>query len=180
MKKLFILLLAAGAVACKTAHKVEEASVPAETKAAAHQAEASYVGSISFAENSTSLSDSARADLDRLIATANSGGKVDKIKVLTWGDVEYPKNKKELPKAQRLLADKRNKAINEYIKDKTSGVNVDTYNMAERPTKVGEMFNTTDAKIKNAMERAGLNDPESWRSAAHKSKSVVMVIMDRD
>ena len=101
---------------------------------------------------------------------------------MTWADAEYPADvQKALPKPQRDLVSRRNKAMNDYIKTKTSNVNVDTYNMAERPNTLEKLFNTSDARIKKSLESAGMtNTATSLRSSANASKSTVMLIMDRD
>jgi hypothetical protein len=166
--------------ACSTSHKTEEAAVAPETKAVAQQNEVSYVADVKFAKGSAVLDDTAKAELDRVIAGAAAAGKIDEIKVLSWADAEYPADvQKALPKAQRDLASRRNRAMNDYIKAKTSGVDIDTYNMAERPNSLEKLFNTSDARIKQSLERAGMPDTATARVSANSSKSTVMLIMDR-
>jgi len=181
-KFLSLVVLALVAVGCRSGHKTHDAAVSPETKAVGQKNEASYVAEVKFDKGSSVLSEDARAELDRVIANAASSGKIDQIKILTWADAEYPADvQKALPKPQRDLVSRRNKAMNDYIKAKTSGVNVDTYNMAERPNALEKLFNTSDARIKRSLENAGMSDSATvLRSSANASKSTVMLIMDRD
>lgn len=168
------------AIACSHSHKADTAAVAPETKALAKAEQASYVAEVKFDKGSAALSESTRNELDRVIASAAAAGKIEKIQVITWADGEYPADvQKALPKPQRDLAAKRNSALNDYIKKKTSGVNVDTFNMAERPNALENLFNTSDARIKRSLESAGIsNTATALRSSANASKSVVMLVLD--
>ena len=175
-----VSIFAVTAIACSSSHKTENAAISADTKAVAQKNSASYVADVKFAKNSAVLDESARTELDRVIATAAAQGRIDEIKGLTWADAAYPSDaQKALPKPQRDLVNRRNRAMNDYIKSKTSGVSVDTYNMAERPNSLEKLFNTSDAKIKRSLESAGMpNTMDSLRTNTHASKSTVMLIMD--
>ncbi len=169
------------ASACSTSQKTETAPIAPETKAVAKAEDVSYVTDVKFAKGSDAISTAARADLDRLLANAAAAGKIDGIKVLTWGDAEYPADaQKELPRAQRELVNKRNRAMKDYIKAKTNNVSIDTYSMAERPGAMAKLFNTSDARLKKSLERAGMPDTTTARTNANASKSTVMLVMDKD
>lgn len=169
------------AAACSTSQKTETAPVAPEVKALAKANDAQFVADVKFAKGSAVITEPARADLDRLIAGAVAGGRIDGIKILTWGDAEYPADaQKALPRAQRELVNRRNRAMNDYVKAKTNGVSIDVYNMAERPGTMAKLFNTSDARIKKSLERAGMPDTTTARRTANASKSTIMLVMDQD
>lgn len=155
---------------------VEEADSLSVTNAAAVKAQASDFVEIKFNKGSALLTENAKSSLNLIIQQAREEGKIDEVIVLSWSDEEYPSKKlKKLPKAQKELAEKRNKSVEEYVKTMRS-VDVDTYNMAERPNAISKLFNTTDSKLKNSLVAAGLPttaDPTHYASKA--SHSVILV-----
>lgn len=139
-----------------------------------------HITEVSFKKGSSEITKDSRDQLSKTISRANAHGKIDEIKVISWADDAYPAGK-ELPKGQRELADKRSKSLKEALKSMTHDVDVDTYNMAERPNAFESFFNTSDAKIKNSLEAAGMGTTDSTvKRQLDRSKAVVMVIMDDD
>ncbi|MBC7538506.1 MAG: hypothetical protein H7281_06785 [Bacteriovorax sp.] len=155
---------------------LEEAEGRTVTNAVAIKAEASDFVEIQFKPGSSFLSESSKSSLDSLIKVANHEGVIDEIIILSWSDEEYPSKKiKSLPKKQKELAASRNKVVEEYVKTMRS-VEVNTYNMAERPNVISKLFKTTDSKLKNSLIAAGLPttaDPTEYASKA--SHSVILV-----
>lgn len=142
----------------------------------ARDVEAHSFVEITFEPGSANLTENSKKSLNSVMAQANRQGKIDEIMVMSWSDEEYPSdNIKRLPKPQRDLASRRNKAVEKYVKS-IRKVDVDLYNMAEQPGVLSKWFNTTDNKLKNSLIAAGLpttaDDPQYPSKASH---SVVLV-----
>ncbi len=128
---------------------------------------------VSFDKGSAAVSDADRQKIQSLVNGAKQIGKVSEVRVLTWSDASYPAAKgKKLSDAQRELADQRNETIKSALND--ADLSVSTYNMAEKPSALSNLFQTSDAKVKRAMNEAGLQG----KKANHLSKSMILVIMD--
>jgi hypothetical protein len=153
----------------------ERAAGTSVSNAAANSANAYNFVEISFEPGSTGLTESAKSSLQQVVSQAKTAGKLDEAIVMSWSDEEYPaKDVKKLPKAQRDLADKRNKAVKDYVKS-IQKMDVDTYNMASQPNVLSKWFNTTDAKLKNSLTAAGL--PTTADSQQYPSKASHSLIL---
>ncbi|MBC7537941.1 MAG: hypothetical protein H7281_03920 [Bacteriovorax sp.] len=154
----------------------KEAQGHAVMNSAAREAEAHNFVEIKFRPGSASLTDSAKSSLNSIIKQARQGGKIDEVIVLSWSDEEYPsKNLAKLSKDQRELAEKRNKTVEQYVKT-MKNVDVNSYNMAERPSSFSKLFNTADSKLKNSLLSAGLSTTADSADYANKaSRSVILV-----
>lgn len=142
--------------------------------------EASYVTEFSFSKGSAELSGIAKQDLRRVISDAKQTGRIKELKVITWGDSEYPSIRaKKLSPAEVDLVQKRNDAIRDFVKSYSQGTDVETYSMAERPGAIKELFNTSDVRVKRSLEGAGIPNTEmSTNTTPKSSKSIVMVITE--
>jgi hypothetical protein len=178
------LILLVTAVGCaNTAHKTAETEKEKKetesryiNETTARETEAQNYLEIGFKEGSASLTENAKKSLNSVIEQARSKDKIDEVIVLSWSDQEYPsKNIKDLPKAQRELAEKRNKNIESYVKSMRD-VDVNTYNMAERPTSFSKLFNTDDTKLKESMVSAGLSTTADTGDYVNRaSRSVILI-----
>lgn len=177
---LLIALFAAATVSCSHKEKTADTMPSTEAKTVAVQEEASHVTEFGFKKGSSSLTTDAKGDLQRLIDEAKKTGTIKEIKVITWGDKDYPSTEtKKLSSAEVKLVKERNKAIEDYIKSYDRSPDVDLYSMAERPNLLQDMLNTSDARIKKNLETAGIPTADSSVKAPSKaSKSIVMVIME--
>lgn len=145
------------------------------TSTAARETEASNYVEIGFSQGSAALTDSAKMSLNSVVEQAKREGKIEEFIVLSWSDEEYPsKNIKELPKSQRELAERRNKNIEHYVKT-MKNVDVNTFNMAERPSAFAKLFNTEDTKLKESMVSAGLSTTDSGDYVNKASRSVILI-----
>ncbi len=145
------------------------------TTAAAKEISAHNFVEINFPQSSSELSKSAISSLESAVLQARQQGVVNKIIVLSWSDNEYPSKKlNKLSKSQRTLAENRNKAVRKYF-NQTTNVNIDTYNMAERPSTLAKWFNTTDTKLKNSLTAAGL--PTTGDELQYPSKASHSVVL---
>lgn len=184
MNKFFgmgILAMTALTVGCSSSHKKEgTAGTSIEAKQVAVEQEASYVTEFSFNKGSANLTDTAKEDMRRMINQAKAKGDIKELKVITWGDSEYPStNTKKLSSAEINLVKKRNKAISDYAKSISEGIDVDTHSMAERPGALKELFNTSDAQVKKSLETAGIPTTDTAVKVPSKaSKSIIMVIRE--
>lgn len=188
-----ILLLAFLVVACSSSKDVvkstntdkanktnETKTVSMESKQLASEQESNLVTEINFEKQDANVSGPARQDLKNLYMKAKKKGKIDEIKVITWGDQEYPSvHEKDLSEQQQKLVSKRNDAIEKYIAQLDKNAKVETYSMAERPGTLQEMFSSEDAEIKKSLETAGIpNTDTSVKVPGKASKSVVIFLMD--
>jgi hypothetical protein len=139
---------------------------------------------VRFDHNSFSLTDSQKADLNKLVKSAREKGEIDKVKVLAWSDKEYVANKAQQSKRDIVLAGNRLSEVKKYINDQLQVADVESYNMAERPTALEELFKTSDAKVKDHAEKVGAA-PRSKRETGlfgekgESSKAVLMVFLKK-
>jgi hypothetical protein len=181
----FILLVDLGCASSpqKTSEPVKQNLTAQETSdsqhvtnAAAVEAKAYNYVELEFHPGSSILTENAKTSLYSVVEQARQQGKIDEILVLSWADQAYPsQSRKKLSKQQRSLAEKRNGAIEKYVKSLRS-VDVDKYNMAEQPNVFEKWFNTNDNKLKNSLISAGL--PTTSASVDYPSKvkhSIVLV-----
>jgi len=177
-----IITVAALTAACSQPGKVhktveETAASNAINREAAKEAEASHFTEVEFKPGSSTLTEASRRSITNLLEKARTGGQLDEVSVLAWADEEYPSSaQKNLPDPQRKLADRRAESVKKYIDGLKYDVDVDSYNMAERPGKVSEWAATKDARFKKTMADAGLPTTEDQRQFPSKaSKAVILV-----
>jgi hypothetical protein len=156
------------------------AKISDQTQQAATSLGAAGLGEIEFVAGSDVLSDQSRAEIRNVIDEARKKGELDHVKVLAWSDQEYPADKTSQSKANVTLAKNRIKTFEAFIKSDIKIKNVDGFNMAERPGKLKELFNTKDAKVKKTTEVAGaapVKDSETglFGEKGQSSKAVFMV-----
>ena len=154
----------------------EEAKSREATVAAATEAGAKKYVEIKFNEGGSTLSKSAKDSLRAALSEARREGKVDEVIILSWADKNYPSKKlKSLSKKQRDLADNRNMRVKEYLKS-LEDVDVNSYNMAERPSSFSKLFNTADNELKNSMLEAGLSTTADKADYSSKASHSVILI----
>lgn len=153
------------------------------TQDAADRLGASMVKEVSFEKNTDRLSDFQKTEIKNAINEASQKGKIDEVKILAWSDKEYPAEKGKQSKDDINLAKNRIRHLKSYLKDELKVSDVDTYNMTERPNALEKLFNTSDAKIKNAAESTGAAPVDGntglFDLKAQASKGVVMIFMKK-
>ncbi|MGE3974730.1 MAG: hypothetical protein AB7F59_09410 [Bdellovibrionales bacterium] len=186
MKKIMALsLLAMGfSVGCSSTQradtKLAETMAP-EVKSAANVTDATFVTEVSFQKGSSQLTPAAKSRISELIRDARGSGEIEDIKVISWADQEYPSEEaKKLSSEQRNLADARNREIRRQIAAVDGAIDVDAYNMAERPNALSRLVGTENAKLKKSLEVAGLPTTASKNKvvSGKASKAMLLVIMD--
>lgn len=129
---------------------------------------------LEFQTGTAQLTPESQSKLDALIVDAHKRGQIDQVKVLSWGDISYPPSGgAAVPKGQKDLAKSRNQAIEAYIEKKNSNLYVESYNMAERPSALQDLLNTSEARVKDSLEKSGITTGTSRRG----SRAMVMVIV---
>ena len=129
---------------------------------------------ITFESGHSDLGAETKAKLNELMRDARRRGQVDEIKVIGWGDISYPPTGDEkAPRGQLDLARDRNRSIENYLLKGNYGVEIHSYNMAERPTALQELLKSSQAKVKDALEARGL----AGKNANRGSRAIVMVIL---
>lgn len=186
MKNLTIALLALALLqaSCSSRQRadaeIKDNTPSMAAKQIAAEEEASYVTEFTFTKGSANLSDEAKASLRNTIDSARKSGQVDEIKVITWGDAEYPSvHTDKLSRAEIDLVKKRNQAIKNFVESYNKELDVDLYSMAERPGPVQRLLGTSDVRVKRSLETAGVpNTDSSVKMPSKASKSIVMVIVE--
>lgn len=142
-----------------------------EAKQVAAEQEAAYVTEIDFAKNSARLTSAARSKIESLYKMADPS-RLKSVKVIAWADQEYPKEpEKKLGFGDRELAKHRGEAVQNLIKEKNPKLDLELYNMAQRPGTFSEFVGSADARIKKSLEHAG-------QSTSKARKVIVMLLLD--
>lgn len=166
-----------------TAKKAQESQVVSmESKQLASEQESNLVAEITFSKEKAFISDQARNELQALQRKAASRGKIEEIKVITWGDQEYPSvHEKELSETQKKLVKMRNDALEKYLDEISKDAKIETFSMAERPDALNKLFSSDEAQIKKSLETAGIPNTDTTVKVPGKaSKSVVIFIMEEE
>ncbi|MFV8257846.1 hypothetical protein ACNQKP_08565 [Bdellovibrio bacteriovorus] len=152
------------------------------TESAGKTLGAKMVSEISFDEGKSSLTDSAKDDIRKMVNEAKQKGKIDELKVAVWADREYPTEGAKASKQDVNLANDRARVVKNFIKDELKVGSVNTYNMTERPNALQKFMHTDTAKTKTAMEDSGAaprtqDETGFFNQKAKSSKAVIMVYM---
>lgn len=174
------LVLAAGCASKDEKAKMENKSpISIEAKQVAAEQNAAFVTEFSFPKGKSGLTPTAKTQLEEVVAKAKQAGKIQEVKVISWGDAEYPSvHTKKLSKAEINLVKNRNKSVENFVKHHQDAA-IKTYSMAERPNTFGEIFSSSDAKIKKSLEVAGIPTTDTAvKVPAKASHSIVVVILE--
>ncbi|WP_413568034.1 OmpA family protein [Bdellovibrio sp. HCB117] len=141
-----------------------EAQQPDTEMATAKMVGASNVAPVFFDPGAKVLTATEKAEMQAFVTTIRETQEIKSIKVLAWGDREYPdkKEKKASPK-QIELAKARAEAIKKYLQEDLKVPSVDIHNMAERPSKLSEFFKTDDYEVKTSAEATGAAPTQNKR-----------------
>jgi len=164
----------------KTARPQETVSV--ESKLLANELESSWVTEIKFDRQTANISGKARDHLKELHNKALKKGQIEEIKVISWGDQEYPSvHEKKLSEEQEKLVEKRNATLKNYLKTIEDKAEIETISMASRPSTLNKWFSSDDARIKKSLETAGIPNTDTTVKVPGKaSKSIVIFIMEEE
>lgn len=155
--------------------------VSMESKQLASEEESTFVTEIGFPKKGVDISSSAKQELKKLYQEAKTKGEIDKVKVISWADMEYPSvHEKKLSEDQMRLARSRNETIERYLESINEDLNVEKISMAERPGKLEELTGTDGAEEKRSLETSGLPNTDTTVKVPGKaSKSIVIFTLKR-
>lgn len=193
MFKLSCLLISILLVSCgsKSPQKVTskdkkseqpQESVSMESKLLANEQESNFVTEIEFNRQKANISGKDRDQLKELHNKALKKGDIEEIKVISWGDQEYPSvHEKKLSEEQEKLVEKRNTTLKNYLKTIENEAEVETISMASRPSTLDKWLSSDDARIKKSLETAGIPNTDTTVKVPGKaSKSIVIFIMEEE
>ena len=133
-----------------------------------------------FDQATPELTDHHRRQLSQLIVRAQATDKtIEGIKILAWSDAEYPATGK-LKRSAEDLAEKRTQKIRKYLRygDRLTTENFQTFNMAKRPSLLGQLGRSQDYKLKENFEHSGATAtelPDGSKSYSKASKANVII-----
>jgi hypothetical protein len=163
-------------------HKVHNTydGVQSVSNSAATESGAKKYVEIKFPQGGTKLQADDKKSLSELLEMSSLQGEIDEVLVLSWSDQEYPsKRSKRLSKGQRELAQRRNFEVKSYLKQ-LKNVDVETYNMAERPGSFARLLDTDDQRLKETLVTAGLATNTNSRHMIKKSSHSVVLVTIKD
>lgn len=128
---------------------------------------------VTFAKGQATIDVFGRQALDQMVREANLRGSIDEVQVISWGDVEYPINNDPVPATEVDLARSRSRAVEDYL-NRGRNLSVKTYNMAQKPTALEELVNSSDARMKYSLATAGITDGRGLKKI---SRSLVVVVL---
>jgi hypothetical protein len=141
---------------------------------------------INFDEKSAELSGGEKTTLRSVVNAVRKDDKVQKVIVAAWSDRQLPNNNDaKLPEADQELAKQRMDAVAKALTEMGVG-EVETYNMAENPNWMSDVFNTKDAQVKDVVRKDKKADETANVIGAKinekggPSKAVVIVVGEND
>ncbi len=157
-------------------------TISMESKLLANEQESNLVTEIKFDHQKANISGKAREQLKELHRKASKKGKIEEIKVISWGDQEYPSvHEKKLSEVQVKLVEERNATLENYLKTIEKDADIETISMASRPSTLDKWFSSDDARIKKSLETAGIPNTDTTVKVPGKaSKSIVIFIMEEE
>lgn len=174
--------------ACSTGPETKASELPVqeskagsmESKYVANEMGAQEVAEIRFPAGSTELSQRDARKLKDAVHDARGAGEIEEVRIVAWADNEYPSTyTKRLPEEQQRLAEARAEQIRELL-NLPEGVDVKTYNMAQRPGAFERLLKTSDFRMKSALEKAGVpNTHTGVKLPSFAGKAIVMVITEQ-
>lgn len=111
---------------------------------------------VEFEPGTDILTRAGKVELTRLVEEARSKGEIDKVRVLSWADREYPRDGEEIARVETYLADERATVVQEFLEEQLKVSDVDTFNMARRPGTLKRIFRTPEFRVKDQAEESGI------------------------
>lgn len=142
---------------------------------------AKEVAPVFFDPGTKTLSAQEKTEIQAFFTTIREADKIKEVKVLAWGDREYPEKKEKASAKQIELAKGRAEAIKKYLTQDLKIKSVETHNMAERPSKLSEFFKTEDYEVKSSAEATGAaptkNKTGLFEEMGRSTTALVLVVM---
>ena len=111
-----------------------------------------FVREIHFKKSSTRLSKKDQKKLKELNREATKEKKdIKSVKIISWGDKEYPEKSKTESDKQEKLARERGQKVKKYLEKFGKGVTIDIINMAEKKSNLTPIIDSEEARIKESL-----------------------------
>lgn len=102
-----------------------------------------------FSAANHNVPDAAKVQIRETLRAALLKGSIVNVKFAVWSDKAFPaKSTKDLPKADRELAEARGDAMRRFLKNDLQLSGIHVFNMARGTNWLAKAFNTEDAEIK--------------------------------
>lgn len=149
-----------------------------EAKQLAADEQAPWVAELTFDKGKSDLKKVSQKQLSHLVHEVQTKGSDVEIKIVSWADEEYPSvHTKKLNTDQVELAIHRGQSVKKYLENQGITKDITNYNMAERPGTMSELFSTSNARIKRALEIAGIpNTHTNVKDPKKAGKAIVLII----
>lgn len=142
---------------------------------------ATHVAPVFFDPGVKALNTQEKTELQNFLSKIRQSDTIESVKVLVWADREYPKKLEKASAAQVDLAKVRAEAIKEYLLKEMKVDSVETHNMAQRPSKLSEIFKTEDYKVKKSAENSGAAPKKDeigfFEEMGRSTTALVMVVV---
>lgn len=154
MKILFAL--AFSFLSCATFAETQYSEIISpEVKKAAEALGASVASEVTFDVGSHSLKQEELVELANAVKEAQKTNKIKEVQVVAWADVEYPAEGQSGTNSTIKLANRRAKAIENFLKQDLEISKVKKINMAKQPSYLQEALGTKTADVKHALVNSG-------------------------
>lgn len=149
--------------------------------ATARMVGASQAAPVFFDPGKNSLSNEEKKELRTFFTSLRESDKIKSVRVLSWGDREYPAKDEKVSSKQISLAQDRAESIKKFLKQDLKIDSVDTHNMTERPSKISELLKTDDYEVKSSAEATGAapaqNKTGVFEEMARSTTALVLVVL---
>lgn len=145
--------------------------VTAPIKASIKMAKPEFKTHVYFTKGEYFVPLSAKKNIKKLFENARKDGKINSVKIISWGDQLRPKNKKKaLSSSQLKLVEDRNDNLEAYLERLDLHMKVMKISMAEKPEVMDGLLSRDDRKLKELHE---------FNTEPTASKSIVMFILNK-
>lgn len=151
--------------------------VSPEVKKAAQALGASLVSEIAFDPGSHSPKLTELAELSDAVKEAQKSDKIKEVQVIAWSDVEYPPEGQQGTNSTIKLANRRAKAIENFLTRDLNVSKVKKINMAKHPSYLQQALSTKTADVKNALVKSGVVQTGSATASADSRASRALVLI---
>ena len=139
------------------------------------------VTEITYPRGEKEVSHEAKEKLAKLFQASEGRGNIKKVKVLTWGDLEYPSiHSRKDSLLQTELAVERNQSLLHYLEGLAGKkTNIQFLSMAERSSAINRFLEGENESTRKSLELVGIpNTDTSVKVPEKASKSIVIFIME--
>lgn len=151
--------------------------VSPEVQKAAQALGASLVSEITFDTGSHSPKQEEFAELSSAVKEVKKTNRIKEVQVVAWADVEYPAEGQRGTNSTIKLANRRAKAIENFLTQELEVSRVKKINMAKQPSALQNAFGTKTADVKNALVDSGAVATSPAMDSGIKSKASKVLVL---